>query len=242
MSTLALPAFDDQLIEGDCGGTVEISRNHDSGTTTFSVSFNDFCTEDSESSSGQTKSDGSLTLKEIGTPTDSGPSISRVTATVPSLKVVSDGETTTLSLDELSYVYGTPGVTPGTPTKANPDQITIDGVTIDYVSRDKRHSLNNFSANTWEDGTDMVVQIDKGRYDTTSSGYVDISTGSPLVFDIDEGVLTDGSLNLSGADGNVTITPSPNGVDIFEVAVDGQSLDTTVDCTSGGGLLSQLLL
>ncbi len=239
--TLALTAIGGQTLEGDCGGTAEISSNHESGTTTFSVSFNNFCMEDSESSSGQTELAGNLTLKEIGTPTDFGPSISRVTAAAPSLTVVSDGETTTLSLGELSYNYGTPGVTPGTPTQASPDRITIDRVTIDYVSQDKRHSLSNLSANTWEAGTDMVVDIASGRYDTTSSGYVDISTDSPLVLDID-GVLTGGSLNLSGADGTVTITPSPAGVDIFDVAVDGQSLDTAVDCSSGGGLLSQLLL
>jgi len=239
--TLALPAIGGQTIDGDCGGKADISSNHESGTTTFSVSFTNFCVEDSTSSSGQTNLDGALTLKEIGTPTDFGPEISRVTATVPSLTVVSDGETTTLTLGELSYDYGTPGVTPGTPTQATPDRISIDRVTIDYVSKGKKHSLSDLSATTWEAGSDMVVGIDKGRYDTTSSGYVDISTGDPLVLNPD-GVLTGGSLDLSGADGTVTVTPSPAGIDIFEVAVDGQSMATAVDCSSGAGLLSQLLL
>ena len=240
-SKAALPPIEAQTIQGDCGGTAAISSTHASGDTTFSVSFDHFCSQDaSDPTSTQSTINGSLNFVEDGTPTDAGPSISRYTASVTNLAVNADGVETKLNLGSLVYTLGAPGVEPGIPTEASPDRLSIDSLKVTYVSQgNKTHQLNNLSASTWESGDNNLVSIASGVYVTSTHGSINIATSAPLTMNTD-GELVSGQLDLTGANGGtVSLTPSAtNGV--FGVSVDGQPVKN-LDCSSNDSVLSSFL-
>lgn len=241
-----IPEFSEDTIAGTCDtdpGQLVVTREHASGITTYTFIFDNFCMASDSDPDNPTVIDGDLTYTTVGTPSDDGPVISKLRVSATSLTVTNANEETAISIDQLEYTFGTPGVEPPVPTEGAPDTITLGTLVVDYVSMGKTHKLENLNATVYESGDDAVAAITSGRYVTTSSGYVDIATTEPLVINIDNG-LVGGVVTLTGANGVVTLTPQvteegANG--IIDIALNGEALDIVVDCSGLSGLDDLLL-
>lgn len=224
-----------QTINGNCGGTISYDSVHASGITTYTIVMTDFCSEDTTvTPPEQTKTNGKLIAREVGTPSPSGPVISQWTVTTDGkLTVEAKGETTSLTLGQFTYDYGTPGVDPGVPTQSKPDRMRIDSLVINYESQGRTNSITNLDASFYEDGNNTVLDINSCRLTTDSHGYVDISTSQPIVMN-EDGDPVSGSIDFTGASGDV-LSVSPTGQDgVFEMSLNGQPLDKAIDCSGLG--------
>ena len=222
-----------QEFAGDCGGTLNISDVHASGITTYTYAFNNFCSKDnSVSPPAESKVHGTLTAREIGTPTANGPFVTRMEATTDQLQLTAKGETTVLSMNKATVTYGVPANWgPGDATASNPDMVEIDQATVRFESQNRTHSITNLNASTYESGDNSVLNISSGTYTTTNHGYLNLATGQPIVVN-GNGDWISGSLSLAGADGNtVVVTPSTSANSVVNVALNGTQLGASLDCS-----------
>jgi hypothetical protein len=236
--TTRMPYGTSQQFAGDCGGTLNLANEHSNGITTYTIAFDNYCSvDDSTNPPQQSKVSGTLTAQQIGTPSNSGPIVSSFTASTNLLTITSKGETTRLTLNNLAITYGTPGVgSPGAPTQAKPDQLTINQASVNYVSQNRTHTLTNMNASSYDSGDNSVMNITSGRYATTSHGYVDLTTSQPLVISSD-GQFISGTMNLTGADGNVVQVTPTSTAGKYDVKLNGTPLGKGLDCSGAQGLL-----
>ncbi len=235
-----MPAYT-QEISGDCGGSISYDYEHASGVSTSNFIFNNFCADDSANNGSATTLDGDLMYRVNGVPGDYGPVLSSTTTTANSLAVDSGGDVTSYSFSNLTYTYGTPSENPPAPTAANPDTITLTSASFQFGSLSKTHTLTNTNMTIVSAGEGIEMSINAGRYSSSSSGYMDISTTSPLIID-GNGDITDGTIVLAGQEGTITLDVQPGG-DI-DVSLDGEQMNQGVDCSdslsSFGGIFGQL--
>ncbi len=197
---------DDEL--GDCGGRVTFpSYNHSNGTTTGTVSFQNFCTIN-ESTGNRNTVNGTASFVDAGTPSASGPITTSLEATSPSGFTVIEQTTTgtTLSTERLTftdfrYVPGVPG---GSPTASNPDRVTLEDASVTDVDEGKTYRQSNFSASGYNTPSGGQVQTFSGRTHLPNGDYVNVSTTSPITLDANGNVLS-GQITFSGAGGTTAI-------------------------------------
>lgn len=249
-----------QTFVGDCGGTLDVDSVHLNGITTYTLTFNNFCSTDNSSPTPllsaatgpqesaatgpqQSTATGIVIAKQIGTPGASGPLVTSGTMTTDELTVVTGTETMKLAMNNAAVTYGVPGTwEPGIPTAANPDQVTIDRVTANLESQDRIHTLTNVTASAHESGVNAIVNITGGRYATTSHGQVNIATSVPLVGNMTTGQITAGTLTLTGAAGSMAeVTASGTGDGTATVTVNGVPYGSGLDCSGAQGFLGLLL-
>jgi hypothetical protein len=233
-----------QTFAGDCGGTLMVDSVHLNGVTTYTMNFSNFCSTDtSVTPPQQSMATGTVVAKEIGTPSASGPIISSGSLETDELTLVTGSETMKLVLNNATVTYGVPGTwSPGIPTQQNPNQLTIDQVTVNLQSQDRVHTLTNVSATGYESGANDVVNISGGRYSTTNHGHVNISTSSPLLVNIDTGQIMGGTLTFTGANGGVAeVTAAGDGSATGTITVNGTALGSGLDCSGTQGLLLGLM-
>lgn len=228
-----------QRIDGDCGGSLNISDVHASGITTYTYAFNNFCSLDTTVTPSQkTVLNGSAVSREIGTPSPSGPIVSSSDLSVDKLTMTAKDGTTEISVSGATVTYGVPATWgPGEATASKPDQFNVSRATVKLANQNRTHNLSNLRGTTYVSGENDVMSVSSGRYETTSHGYVDLATGQPIVMN-EDGRWVSGSLNLAGADGKTVVaTPSAGKAGVVNVALDGQTLGASLDCS---GASSQL--
>ncbi|RJP87709.1 MAG: hypothetical protein C4518_11750 [Desulfobacteraceae bacterium] len=223
-------------IQGDCGGSLTIGSSHLNGVTTFTLVFEDFCaSDDTLSPPVQTKINGKLIARQVGTPSAGGPIISRYTAeTDGKLTIASGTEKVSLTLDDFIYTLGAPGIEPGIPTQTSPDQVAMDQLVINFETRKRVMSLTNLRATSYESGDNTVLEMTSGRLSLGGKGYVDMSTSQPLVSSSD-GDIVSGAVDFAGANGNVATVIAGDETGKFNVEINGEPMDQCMDC-SGLGL------
>ena len=230
-----------QEFAGNCGGTLNLSDVHANGVTTYTYTFNNFCSvDDSVSPPEQSKVNGTMTAREIGTPSANGPIVSSMEASANQLTLIAKGETTELTMNKATLTYGVPAAwDPGDATATNPDRVRIDQATVRFVNQNRTHKIANFSASTYESGGDNVLNISSGTYTTTTHGYLNLTTGQPIIMN-ENGDWVSGSLNLVGSDGNtVVVTPSSSANGVMNVALNGTALGASLDCSGASDLAEQ---
>ncbi len=220
-------------IQGDCGGTLTVGSAHSNGVTTYTLVFKNYCLADETTSPpGETKINGKLIAKEIGTPGDSGPVISKYTAATDGKLTVATGvDRISVMLVNFTYKLGVPGVEPGTPTQAHPDQVTLDQLSVNFETQKRLMTLSNLSAMSYESGDNSVAELASGRFSISDRGYVDVSTSQPVVMNSD-GDLISGSVDFAGAEGNVVTVSAGSETGSFSVELNGEPMDAGMDCSS----------
>lgn len=232
-----------QTFAGDCGGTLTVDSVHNSGITTFTLTFSNFCsTDDSVTPPQQSMATGVVTAQEIGTPGDTGPTVTSATVATDQLTLVSNGETSKLAVNNATMIYGVPGVwDPGIPTAANPDQVTVGQATVTFETQGRTHTISNVAATRHESGDTEIINITGGRYATSTHGYVNVTTSEPLVVNLNTGILISGAMQATGANGaTATVTASGAGDGKLTVEVDGTPVGG-VDCSGAQDMLLGLI-
>jgi hypothetical protein len=228
-------AIEPQIIEGDCGGTMTITSAHLDGVTTVTLLCNNFCSPDETTDPpGEIKINGKLIVKEVGTPSDLGPVISKYTAaTEGELTVVTDADQVSLTLNNFAYTFGSPGVEPGVPTQSNPDQVTMGQLTVNFVTQNRVITIANLNATSYESGDNDVIAMSSGRFSISDKGYVDVSTSQPLIMNSD-GDLVSGEVVFEGANDNVVTVTSGGESGTFSLKLNGEPMDKGMDCSAIG--------
>lgn len=219
-----------QQMTGDCGGTVTFPTwSHASGTTSIAVNFANYCTRDSIT--GETTTiNGSLSAVDNGTPTNSGPVTSSITANIPALTVVEKNSAGTIIAQDSISLTGFKYV-PATGASASlsdlPGTFTLTSVAVNDDKNKKSIKMDNVSVTTTVSGANTQVAM-TGRFYSGKSGYTDVAT-SNLVFDANQ-VATSGNVTFTGAGGSkatLTVNPSPGtGKSSFSMDVGGAPAGT----------------
>jgi hypothetical protein len=229
-----------QTFAGDCGGTMSLNSVHQSGNTTYTFAFNNFCSTDTTvTPPEQSIVTGTVTSVENGTPGASGPTVTGMAASTDSLRVVAGGQTVNVSLSNARLDYGAPGTwEPGPATMNNPDRLSVPQATINYETQGKTHTVRNVNASVYESGSNEVMTISSGQYVTSSHGTLNIATSQPLVINSDTGVMSSGALNITGSDGGVVTVAASGASDAkLTISVNGTPLATGMNCSGAQGLL-----
>lgn len=225
-------------ILGSCGGKITYNNySHSSGSTTATLSFINYCSKDA--TTGETTTiNGNIPFVNNGTPSDSGPITTSLTASSPLLTQTTksaSGETQEASSLAFSNFLYTPGIPGQSPTDAKPDTYTLTSLVMrnDLNSKNiKVENLTGTMSTTASGGTkDTLV----ARLYSGDQGYVDVSNPSdnPIIAD-SNGNLVSGSFILTGANnGTVTLTVVPGAAPAFTVAVNGTLMDgVTLSCSN----------
>ena len=222
-------------IQGDCGGTMTIGTSHSNGTTTFTLVFKDFCvSDDTMSPPLETKINGKLIARQVGTPSAAGLVISQYTAETDGKLTVETGkEKVSMALDNFTYTLGVPGVKPGVPTITNPDRIALDQLTVNFETQKRLMTLTDLQAATYEDGDNKVAEMSSGRFSLGDKGYVDVSTRQPVVINSD-GDIVSGAVDFTGANGNVATVIAGDEAGKFIIEINGKPMDQCMDCSDLG--------
>ena len=222
-------------IPGSCAdnpGSLVMTGNHDNGDTSLNIVFNAFCSEN-EATGEQVVVDGSVSVFQDGTPSDTGPIVEAMDASSPGLTVQSGDMSTTITLSGLHYVFGVPD---GDPTAENPDVLTMTSLTVTDNTTGEVSQVTNLTLRTYDSGGSTVVIVDGGTLCLPDTGCVDIQTESPFVVDAD-GNVTSGALSITDSEGNtVTVTADPAKPGAFAVSMNGTEIDgTELDCSDASG-------
>ncbi len=219
---------------GDCGGRVTFpTYNHSNGTTSGTVSFENFCSLN-ESTGNRNTVSGTATFVDRGTPSAQGPITTAFEASSPGgLTVIeqsSSGATLSserLSFTDFNYVIGVPG---GTPTASSPDRVTLEDASVIDLDENETYRLSNFSASGYNTTSGGQVQTFSGRSHLPSGGFVDFSTTSPITLDAEGNVLS-GQITFSGAGGTTAvITLVPGSIVQATLTVNGTPVTNVPAC------------
>lgn len=220
-------AYDiNEEIQGECGGSFATTGTHDSGTTSLTIAFNDYCMPALD---GDMVVSGSMAVVQAGHPSDTGPVMEEIRLSTKGNGIVvtetTEGQTRThrLVADNLKYSMGNPG---GTASAAAPDVLTIKRLKISEDGQDM-YDLQDVRISTWPVDEEMAVQIDKATYTDSAIGAVTLESDTMII-----GESWQGALTITGDDGtSMTVTPDPSGDGLFALTQDGASIGT-LDCTS----------
>ncbi len=193
---------------GECGGRATYSSyDHNSGTTTATYEYQNYCFIDSETGN-ETTLNGSLAFKETGTPGDYGPIISKLEADSPGgvteTTRSSGGQVLSsrmIGFEDYEQTMGVPG---GAPTSSNPDRIKATEFSFDNQTSGKGYRYTKFSSsnsNTASGGEQTTVS---GRGFRSNGEYYDFSTTSPITSDF-YGDYTGGTITFTGADNSTAV-------------------------------------
>ena len=215
-------------ITGDCGGTVDISGEHDAGDDDLTVSFSNFCT--GETTGDNAVANGTISIFVDGTSTESGPEVEALGISTGSsgVTVVStvEGETSNNSLfiDDLDVQIDDPN---------EPSNITIDADEIAVTDAGDEFRVTNMSMAINDASGSPTMTINGVTYYDPEIGAVKVSsTGLPL----DPEVSAPATITVSGADGSSATFYSDDvstGMFIARDA-DGNSLGA-LDCSGLAG-------
>jgi len=235
-------------IVGSCDsapGLVSVSSEHASGTTVYTLEFNDYCIAGTE---GDTIYDGSVESSENGEPSDSGPVVSSLDVTAKSLMVMPSGASgDQLSVSFESHTeYGTEYISfwgPSTvPDSDNPDVSTISSVVIENTTDGSVHKIDDLDIVRTGSISSASVQITGGSYTNPDGERVDIATpdGEAITINGVTGTFVDGNIELTGAgdtgvvigassDRTVTITVNGTSADSLNCSGTDTAVTTTAD-------------
>ena len=223
---------DDQF--GDCGGRITFpSYNHSSGTTTGTVTFDDYCTVDSETGE-RSIADGNISFVDNGTPSASGPISNSVEANSPNgvtlITQTAGGTQLTaqkLVFTDFLYDVGVPG---GSPTASNPDRITLDESRLSDLVTGKTYRQTAFSFTAFDTPSGGTQATFSGRGYRSNGDYYDVSTTTPLTAN-SSGDLTGGQVTFTGANGsNAVMTLVPGSTPQATMTVNGTPVTNVPSC------------
>jgi hypothetical protein len=218
---------------GSCGGSLDVEFDHGNGDTDYVLTFNQYCVS---SNDGDVVLNGTVEAFEDGTPSDTGPVVDSLELeTDGEVEIVHNGETMLATVRGARTEYGLPAAGgPQPPTAENPNVTTIRGASAVFVDHDNREDYVRDMRVERTGGTTATVTILEGETGTTGVGRVDIRTAAndPLVIDMVGAQITSGTVELLGADDTImTMQPSSTQPGVFDVTVNGQPFDRSVDCT-----------
>lgn len=217
-------------INGPCGGQVFVDSDHAKGITDYSMDFQQYClnTED-----GDSLLLGTIEAKQVGKPTDFGPEISELRSEINNLEVSQGNERMIISVDGARTRYGRPATwSPATPTTSNPDQVTVNRVTLNNESRGQTDRITGFSAERVGPRDMAAIIVKGGRYTEGDTGeHFELSTpaDNPMVINMDAGHWQSGALELKGA-GNSRVEVTPGNKGEFIMVVAGETSGQQADC------------
>lgn len=200
---------------GSCGGTIQIPSStfsHTNGTSRGTIVYSNYCNYDSGASGPSEVMDGSVTFVSNGVSSATGPVVSSFDSTIPKLTVTqkdANGNTTSTSSIAATGIKLTPATTSST---IDITQAVVSETSSSTTKTTMVTGLKVVSTDTTAGGSTESIT---GKLYMGSSGYVDITTKTPLTTD-SAGKYTAGALTLSG---------------------DGATIDLTVDTTATGSAL-----
>lgn len=219
---------------GDCGGRITYpTYSHSSGTTTGTYAFENYCSIDSDTGE-RTTSSGTITFKDTGTPSASGPITSKVEASSQSgvTTVTRSSSGTQLSSHKVSFtnlVY-TPGVPGGAPTASKPDQVTVDEISNFDAVTGKTYRQKDLKSTSYDTSSGGQQASLTGRGYRSNGEYFDISTTTPMTLN-SAGDYTGGQLTFKGANNSVAVlTLVPGSVLQGMMTVNGTPLTSVPVC------------
>lgn len=240
---------------GECGGMLTLTFiSHSGGVTTYKVEAADFCLVLDEEPvtpsalpqaqlsvlEGATVVNGVMDLVVIGTPSDSGPVLSKVNAAILDVVTIDQLDTPEVDLElsgSASYTFGTPGVEPAAPTAAKPDTLYVGQALLGFG--EDQIAVRDLTLLAWEAPVDPEVEeIDDtyidvvGGHYVTSGGRVALLATDPPLRINDDFELVDGALNVTGAAGTSMTISASDTPGVFEFLVNGEPLDKKLDCSA----------
>ena len=213
---------------GACGGTLSYPTwSHLSGTTTLSVTLDNYCTVDIITGN-KTTMNGTVSAVDAGTPSASGPVTTKITASIPSLAIVEKTasgtlvSSTTIAMTGFEYVPGT-GATadisnlPGSVSLTSFEARAVENAKTTEVK------VTNLALAISKSGTDSILSI-SGTICRGSTGCTTLSTGTPLQIDSSQNIKS-GAISFTGAGGSIATLTAVSGTgQVFDVYVNGTLL------------------
>ncbi len=243
---------------GTCAGSpgaFSVSKQHEHGVTTYSVAFSNFCVADGATGDKSTVN-GSATIVDVGTPSDSGPIVGSQTGEtgadgITFVRRKADGTVVVNSkvvLRGYTQTFGNPAAwAPGDPTSAKPNSVKAESVVRTDNLTGEVTTLSNLSGTLFTDaaGSSWTIAVDGGRLQSGTHGTLDLATasGKPIVLDSSFRV-SSGSLVATGAGGAAATFSAVSGQpNRFTVDVAGQPLaGAGADLDCAGVSLTGILL
>lgn len=193
---------------GSCGGRITyLAYSHDSGVTTATRAFENYCTTDSATGQRQI-TNGKFDFVTTGTPSANGPITSKVTANSPAGLTFVTQDSTGKVLTSQAIVFtnfvsivGVPG---GNPTQAQPSSYGIDEFTITDNLTNKSNRESGYKVIYFEPAAGGQQYTLSGRGYRSNGDYYDISTTVPMVSD-SSGNTVSGAFAITGADGSIAV-------------------------------------
>lgn len=244
---------------GDCTdnspGTVSVSFDHSSGSTSFSFTFTNYCKRDSDKDR-ETIFNGTASAKQNGTPGAFGPTYkgvdakttgtgvsaatydtSGVTRVGPAVgpvgTLVSDLD---IDISGYSIDFGKPATwSPDAPDAADPDVDTIASLSIRNLGTGDVTRIEDVRIESYQQTlTSSNVTVTGGWVSNTQLGTFSVATdpANPLIID-DFGTVEQGTLIATGAK-NTTLTLTANDNLITATVFDGTTetpIATGLECS-----------
>jgi hypothetical protein len=219
---------------GTCGGSLDVTFDHESGVTDYEAIMADYCVSGAE---GDSVYNGTVVAKEVGNPSDNGPVIESLElSTVGAVTVTQGTQTLEITVEDVETDYGVPQEwEPGFPDEANPDRTKIGAIRVVYPSTGREDFVENLEIER-STGLPATVTILSGTSGTVGDDIANIRTaeGEPLILDVYNGTFQGGTLEIVGAkDTLVAVTPRPGSPGVYDVTLDGVPYDQSIDCSNG---------
>jgi hypothetical protein len=219
---------------GACGGSLDVTFNHESGVTDYDVTLADLCLTGPQ---GDMTWSGGIAATEIGTPSDDGPIIKAFElSTVGDLTILTGGETVTASITDARADYGDPQPWyPGLATEAKPNVVEVDTIAVDLGG--DAYTLTGLRYEAVGEFMSTSIAVTGGLLEGPG-GTVTVRTndGAPLAIMVAGGAVTAGGLVLGGADDTeVVLTPVDGSIGVFDITVNGAAYPDRLDCVDAIG-------
>lgn len=219
---------------GTCGGSLDVSFLHESGTTDYEAILADYCVTGPE---GDSVYNGTVVAKEVGKSSDDGPVIESLEmSTVGAVVVTQGAQTLEITVDKVETEYGIPQAwEPAFPSADDPDRTTIGAIRVVYPTTGREDFVEDLEIER-STGLPATVTILSGRSGTVGDDVATLRTaeGEPLILDVYNGSFQGGTLEIVGAkDTLVTVTPRPGAPGMYDVTLDGVAVDQSIDCSNG---------
>ncbi len=227
---LALGSVPPADMLGGCGGRLTYpasAYSHLNGVTTATLAFENYCTVNTDTNTRLVLS-GNLAFVDNGTPSASGPIRNWISADSPAGVTIATQDANGQAIDSMvvsfsnfRYTVGIPG---GDPTAASPDRFTLGELATTTQSTGKTYRATGVSAEMFATPSGGEQATISGRAYRSNGEYVDVTTSTPLVLDVN-GNPTAGALRFSGANDSFAVaTLMPGAVMQATMTVNGTPL------------------
>lgn len=222
----------DQL--GSCGGRFGYRNySHLNGTTTATLSFENYCQSGAKAGDTQTMN-GSIAFVNTATPTASGPITTQIDANSSSgvTTVTKNAAGATLNAETVSFtgfkmVIGVPG---GTPTAAKPDVMALADVAVRNDVTGKTYRQTGYSVSGFEEANGNSQWTMSGRGYRSDGSYYELTTPQPIVQNAD-GDTVSGQFRFTGSNGsNALATVVPGSTLQVKLSVNGTAMSSLPAC------------